>query len=268
MKSDLHCLSIQQPFAWAVVAGVKDVENRSWVTDYRGPVVIQAGATKANTARVAKAGVLPAIDFAYSALIGVADLVDVVPLSEELESNPWAWGPQCWRFANARAFVQPIPSKGKLKLYPLDETTAMKVREAIATARPVTLGEMERTWIKSLTNFDLAEERDGRDTSLFENYAQLEDGVNALRIAKRRLARERTADTLVDVGRAHAVGESFSTALEALNDAIATDPNSARAFFMRGIVYGILSDLDNEKAVELDPALAQPAPTNGEEAEG
>ena len=49
--------------------------------------------------------------FEYSALIGVVDLIDVVPISEELESNPWAWGAYCWRVGNARRFVEPIPAK-------------------------------------------------------------------------------------------------------------------------------------------------------------
>lgn len=37
-------LSIQQPWAWLIVNGHKDVENRSWRTRFRGPVLIHAGA--------------------------------------------------------------------------------------------------------------------------------------------------------------------------------------------------------------------------------
>jgi ASCH domain len=29
-------LSVRQPWAWAIVSGYKDVENRSWPTNYRG----------------------------------------------------------------------------------------------------------------------------------------------------------------------------------------------------------------------------------------
>jgi len=38
----LPCLSVRPPWAQAIVAGVKDVENRSWKTRYRGPVLIHA----------------------------------------------------------------------------------------------------------------------------------------------------------------------------------------------------------------------------------
>lgn len=36
-------LSVRQPWAWAIVNGLKDVENRTWSTGYRGPLVIHAG---------------------------------------------------------------------------------------------------------------------------------------------------------------------------------------------------------------------------------
>lgn len=36
-------LSIQQPWAWLIVNGHKDIENRSWRTSRRGPVAIHAG---------------------------------------------------------------------------------------------------------------------------------------------------------------------------------------------------------------------------------
>lgn len=40
--SNVKVLSIQQPWAWAIVHLGK-VENRSWQTGYRGPVLIHAG---------------------------------------------------------------------------------------------------------------------------------------------------------------------------------------------------------------------------------
>lgn len=36
-------LSIRQPWAWLIVNGFKKVENRTWLTNYRGPVLIHAG---------------------------------------------------------------------------------------------------------------------------------------------------------------------------------------------------------------------------------
>ncbi len=42
----LPVLSIRQPYAWAVVHGIKDIENRSWRTHYRGPLLIHASANR------------------------------------------------------------------------------------------------------------------------------------------------------------------------------------------------------------------------------
>ena len=39
----MKVLSIRQPWAWAIVAGFKPVENRTWKTGYRGPLLIHAG---------------------------------------------------------------------------------------------------------------------------------------------------------------------------------------------------------------------------------
>lgn len=49
MNVTLPCLSIRQPWAWAILNAGKDVENRSWTTRYRGPLLIHAakGCTKA-----------------------------------------------------------------------------------------------------------------------------------------------------------------------------------------------------------------------------
>lgn len=38
-----RALTIKQPWATLIAAGIKDVENRSWPTSYRGPLLIHAG---------------------------------------------------------------------------------------------------------------------------------------------------------------------------------------------------------------------------------
>lgn len=44
-NNQLKCISVKAPWAWAIAAGVKDVENRSWRTHYRGELGIHAGKT-------------------------------------------------------------------------------------------------------------------------------------------------------------------------------------------------------------------------------
>ena len=38
----MKVLSIRQPWAWLIMTGLKDVENRTWNTDFRGQFAIHA----------------------------------------------------------------------------------------------------------------------------------------------------------------------------------------------------------------------------------
>lgn len=39
----MKALSVKQPWAWLIVNGHKDVENRTWKTNHTGPLAIHAG---------------------------------------------------------------------------------------------------------------------------------------------------------------------------------------------------------------------------------
>jgi hypothetical protein len=41
----MKALSVRQPWAWLLVHGPKDIENRNWYTNYRGWVMIHASKT-------------------------------------------------------------------------------------------------------------------------------------------------------------------------------------------------------------------------------
>jgi hypothetical protein len=252
MNNELRCLAIRQPWAWAVVAGAKDVENRSWKTDYRGPVVIQASSTKAVVNGLAKKHKLRPREFSYGALIGIADLVDIVPLSEEFEANPWAWGSHCWIFRNARAFRRPIPLKGKLNLYILAPDVAKKARGEIAAAATLNHDEETRAWLEAMVRSDAAE----RAEAHFESYIDLGDGANAMRVARSRIANARTTDTLADLSRAQLTADDIAGALQTATMAIDAANDNARAWFVRSLIYSALADRDQAKAAELDPRFA------------
>ena len=40
---EVRVLTVRQPWAWAIIQGGKDVENRSGPTKHRGPLLIHAG---------------------------------------------------------------------------------------------------------------------------------------------------------------------------------------------------------------------------------
>ncbi len=48
----MKTLTVKQPFASAIVHGIKDVENRNWSTDYRGPVLIHSAKTGTNIGEI------------------------------------------------------------------------------------------------------------------------------------------------------------------------------------------------------------------------
>lgn len=118
----MKALSIRQPWAWLIVNGYKDIENRSWRTKYRGPVLIHAakGMTRNEYEEACRTvvDVLAAIDIPdFEALerggiVGVAEIVDCVDTS----TSPWYMGEKGFVLANARPLPF-TPMKGKLSFF-------------------------------------------------------------------------------------------------------------------------------------------------------
>ncbi len=113
-------ISIRQPWAWAILHAGKDIENRDWVTRFRGPVAIHAA--KGMTLReffdamsfmetVAPVD-LPSTDLPRGGIVGVAEIVDCVNRS----SSPWFVGRWGFVLRNARP-VPFVPCRGKLGLF-------------------------------------------------------------------------------------------------------------------------------------------------------
>lgn len=86
----MRCLSVRQPWAWAICSGQKNIENRTWGTDYRGQIAIHAGSSKDSLNSIRKRSSTKLDDslFPLGAIIGVAEVLDCVLMNEELEDNP------------------------------------------------------------------------------------------------------------------------------------------------------------------------------------
>ncbi len=130
-----RCLSIRQPWAWAVCLGAKTIENRSWPTDYRGTLAIHASSSREDLQKSRDARRDDESLFAFGAVIGAADVIDCRPLDRELEKNDWAEGPWCWSLANARFLPQPIPLRGRANLFALPADVAEQLRAGLAGVR-------------------------------------------------------------------------------------------------------------------------------------
>lgn len=122
----MKAITICQPWAWAIAAGHKRVENRCWQTKHRGPLVIHAGDwLEFGCAWIESVTdlVVPA-DLTFGALLGVCDLVDCVEWarSPDLQCDRWADGPWCWRLANFRPLPEPVPYRGALGLFEVPDS--------------------------------------------------------------------------------------------------------------------------------------------------
>jgi hypothetical protein len=95
----MKALSIRQPWAWLILNAGKDIENRDWLTRFRGPFLIHAskGMTRAEyedakrTLRACRRSSIELPPFEHlerGGIVGQATLVDCVTDS----ASPWFFG--------------------------------------------------------------------------------------------------------------------------------------------------------------------------------
>lgn len=114
-------LSVRQPWAWAIIHGGKDIENRSPAAVMHGmkPGRIAVHASKGMTRDeyqdaaefMALFGVIcpPPADLVRGAVIGAVTVTEIV----KSHPSPWWMGPRGLVLANATA-CEPIPASGAL----------------------------------------------------------------------------------------------------------------------------------------------------------
>lgn len=127
----MKALSIQQPYAWLIVNGYKNIENRDWTTNYRGFVLIHASkqvdshffANDGKTVflpyaeQVCGESIAPIMpinleDYERGGIIGYATLKEVVTES----ASPWFHGKYGFMLTQ-RHTVDFIPLRGQLGLF-------------------------------------------------------------------------------------------------------------------------------------------------------
>jgi hypothetical protein len=135
----MKALSIMQPWAWLIIAGHKDIENRSWPTKYRGLVLIHAG-KKFDGADDADEWEWPHIErpkkFDMGGIVGQAEIVDCVTTSE----SEWFFGRYGFVIRNAKPL--PFrPCRGQLGFFIHDFTppTPKAPKPAVPPAQSVLL---------------------------------------------------------------------------------------------------------------------------------
>jgi hypothetical protein len=121
-KEILRAISIRQPWAWLIIHGGKDVENRTWPTRVRGRVFVHAakGLTRAEYEEVnfnIWPKLLPSFEkLERGGIIGSVEIVDCVTAS----SSPWFGGP--YGFVLRRPIAMPfVQCRGALGFFTPEE---------------------------------------------------------------------------------------------------------------------------------------------------
>lgn len=118
----MKTLSIRQPWAWLIVNGFKDIENRTWRTGFRGRFLIQASLSFDDFGYMIIKRDFPHIkmpekkEFERGGIVGSAELIDCVDCSD----SRWFTGSKSigWGYVLTNARTLPFkPCKGKLGFF-------------------------------------------------------------------------------------------------------------------------------------------------------
>jgi hypothetical protein len=127
-----RALTVRNPWAWAIIHGGKDVENRSQPTKHRGRLYIHAGKAWDDTAIYKIGNILPDLPESINEdlagmVIGTVDVIGSHPATDcfkfgEPACSPWAFREpdvHHWVLANARPLATPFPARGQLGIWRL-----------------------------------------------------------------------------------------------------------------------------------------------------
>lgn len=118
----MKALSIRQPWAWLIVNGHKDIENRSWKTNHRGDFLIHAGNQVDRDFFAIQRQVLEEFgveipdwhDLPTKGIVGAASLMDCVEKSD----SPWWQRDTRYGFVLENAIKLPFqPCGGMLQFF-------------------------------------------------------------------------------------------------------------------------------------------------------
>lgn len=93
----MNCLSIRQPWAWAIIHAGKDIENRIWSTSFRGRFLVHASKNfdhvgygfLVSNQHLFNIQLPNSPDFLLGGIIGSVNLVNCVTS----HLSPWFFGP-------------------------------------------------------------------------------------------------------------------------------------------------------------------------------
>lgn len=136
----MKALTLKQPWAWLLIHGGKDIENRDWPTGFRGRVAVHTS-SKPYLQEYEAAQVLIHVEniklphplpehkeLLYGAIIGTVEIVDCV----EWSASPWFYGDYGFVVRDPIALPEPIPCRGLLKFWEIPPLALRQLEQQLA----------------------------------------------------------------------------------------------------------------------------------------
>jgi hypothetical protein len=131
----MKAVTVRQPFAWAIAAGFKEIENRSWAPRFEpGELVAIHAAVAAPAADdvrrvqklIGRRASLPE-DYDCGAIVAVGRVAKVVTSSR----SAWFSGPLGWVLQDVTPVPDPIDCKGQLGLWNLPGAVEARLKRQL-----------------------------------------------------------------------------------------------------------------------------------------
>lgn len=131
----MKAITVRQPWAWAIIHAGKNIENRSWPTNFRGPVAIHASKGLSRREyeelleylpRRFRKDAPPFEEVPRGAILGLVDIVDCVTESK----SRWFFGEYGFVLKNPRP-IKPIYCSGALSFWNVPPEIERKIKRMI-----------------------------------------------------------------------------------------------------------------------------------------
>ena len=125
----MKAISLKPPWPYVIFYCGKDIENRSWYCDHRGPLLIHASKTwdrKGYDFLVSRMDVYVPSErhHDFGQIVGMVEMVDCVDQSD----SRWFFGDWGWVLENPVEFQQKMFWRDQLGLFSVPDHIAMRLR--------------------------------------------------------------------------------------------------------------------------------------------
>jgi len=125
----MKAFTLYQPYATAIILGLKKYETRSWATKYRGPLAIHASLKPLLPELKELAKRYGINNLEYGKIIAICELQDCIEMTKDFINSQsttekdfgiWTPGRYAWKLKVLKILKQPIPARGYQMLWNID----------------------------------------------------------------------------------------------------------------------------------------------------